>query len=97
MTFRASSLATIASLHHAILNLVEVVGHHLEEVVNAVKDRRITMPQQVFLLLCELIIWAMDRERLAIAQWHLMAPCDEFILPFRHLIATPAHHGIFHY
>ena len=37
MTNRAECLATIAGLHDTILDLVEVLGHHLEEVVDAIQ------------------------------------------------------------
>ena len=96
MALGAGGLAAITGLHHAILYLVEVVGHHLEEVVDAIKHRWIAMPQQVFLLLSELIIRSVYRKRLAIAQRHFVATCYEFVLPFRHLFSAPAHHGIFH-
>ena len=86
-------LSAIAGEHDAILNLVLVLLEHAEELVDAdahvapFVDLRHSMPEDVFLLLCELVVWGEDREVVALCCAH------KLLLPFRHLIALPALHA----
>ena len=93
MTFRTGGLAAIATEHHPVLNLVLVVLHHLEEVVDgypvvfsAVLVGGQSVPQLVFLLLGQAIV------RLEDGKIVLSSPTTELFLPHLHLLAMPTDH-----
>ena len=94
VTLRTGRLATIACQHHAILNLILVLLHHVEEGVNrhllilrtlAVAGQ--SVPQHVLLALRQRHVGFEDGE---IVQRGTSA---EFVLPVLHLLAVPAYHA----
>ena len=87
MALRAHRLAAVAGQDYTILYGVALAFNPFEETVDA-RECAVAVPQQVTLLLCELIVWAMDREP------ERRSHVDEFTFPFAHAFAAPAHHGI---
>ena len=97
MALRTNRLATVATHHHPVLNLVLVFLHHAEECVKAncvvfqftvfASIRREAMPQHVFLFTRKLIVW---REYGEVGVFRLSAKRH---LPFLHLLSVPALHA----
>ena len=83
---RTIGLTPIACQHHAVLNLILVLLQHLEEGVDASLFSR-AVPQIVLLLLSQLIVRSEDGEVVS------RGFVQEFLQPFAHLFASPAHHG----
>ena len=82
----ADGLASVAGEHHPVLYLVKVLLDMLEEVVDAMQPRR-AMPQEILLLLGQIIVGAMDREVVT------FTIDDKVAEPFAHDLAFPADDG----
>ena len=94
VTVRTDGLSAESAQHHTVLYLVLVLLHHSEEFIDAHTVVRIpvflcrqTMPEPVFLLLGQLIVWLEDRE----VEWFCTA--DKLFEPHAHLLSTPANHA----
>ena len=88
MTLGTHRFTTIAAQHHAILNLILIFLHHLEEAVDTglfllLTIRRQTVPQPVFLLLGEVVVRLEDGEIVG------RSMLDEPVLPLTHLLSVP--------
>ena len=92
VTRRTSSPATIAGQHHAVLDLILARLHHLEELVDTgfllgTLIRWQSVPQPVFLLLCQIHIRLEDGEIVCSGMTH------KPLLPLLHFLPVPAHHA----
>ena len=89
MTFRTERLSPVAGKHHAVLDLILVLLHHLEELVDtrlllrALVGRQ-PVPQPVFLTLGEVHIGFEDGKII------VSSVADEPLLPLLHLLPVPA-------
>ena len=86
MTGRASRFSPVAGQHHAILYLILVFLQHLEERVDA-DLLPWSVPEVIFLFLCQLIIGSKDGEIMS------RSFPKELIQPFSHFLTSPAKHG----
>ena len=91
VTVGADGFAAVSGQHYAVLDLVLALLKHLEEVVNAgllpsalVNASAASVPQIVFLLLGELVIWCEYGEIV------FLCVKDKVILPTGHHVAAPA-------
>ena len=94
VAFRTYRSAAVSAEHHAVLYLVLVFFQHLEEVVDAHPVVFVsafvgwqTVPQPVFVLLRQFVVWFEDRELVCCRS------SDEFLFPFTHFLSVPALHA----
>ena len=79
-------LAAVASQHHPVLYLVQVLLHHAEEGIDALEIAR-ALPQHLPLLIGQFVVGGKDgKSRFVGIEHHLVAP-------FAHHLASPADHG----
>ena len=91
VTDGTGGLTSISGHHHPILDLVLIVLHHLEELVDAgllilAFVRGQPMPEPVFLLTRQVHIRLKDREVICCGM-----PAEP-VLPLLHLLTVPAYH-----
>ena len=91
MTDGTVGLTPVTTQHHTVLDLVLVLLEHLEERVDTRTlllplVRRESMPQPVFLLLCQVHVRLENGE---VIQGCMPA---EPVLPFFHLLSVPTNH-----
>ena len=84
-TGRANGLSAITCQHHTILYLIQVLFHKLKKVIDAMQPAG-TVPKQVFLLLCQIVIGTVDREVV------FLALHNKLFQPLPHHIAFPANY-----
>ena len=92
VAYRTGGLAPVTTQHHAVLYLVLVLLHHLEEGVDAgfllqTAVAGQTVPQPVLLLLRQRVVRLEDREVV------LGGMLYEPVFPLAHLLAVPGHHA----
>ena len=91
MAFWANCLSTIAAHHHAVLDFVLILLHHLEEGINRnlfmnvlVAFRWKSMPEHVLLFACQIVVWLEYGEVIA------GSTPAKLLAPYAHLVAMPA-------
>ena len=92
MTLRTCGLTPVAGQHHAVLYLVLILLHHLEELVDTrlfllALIRGQSVPQPVFLPLRQVHVGFEDGEIVVSG-----IPAEP-VFPFSHLLSVPAHHA----
>ena len=94
MTDGTVGLAAVTGQHDAVLYLVLILPDHLEELIDTwflflATVRWQSVPQPVFLLLCQVHVWLEDGEVI------VGGVTDEPLLPLLHLLAMPADDAAF--
>ena len=88
MTFGAKRFAAIACQHYAILYLVLILLHHLEEGVDALEVTG-PFPQHPALFVRQLVVRGENGEA------GFFRTAYHHVFPLAHLLASPAHHRTF--